>query len=41
VVFKTPLRKLGKGDVMSPIVSGNIYKSFTPLFETIFNCTMA
>jgi hypothetical protein len=27
--------------LMSPIVSENIYRSFTPLLETLFNFTMA
>jgi hypothetical protein len=39
--FQTPLRKLSKGDAMSPLVSKKIYKSFTPLFETLFYLTMA
>jgi hypothetical protein len=34
--FQTPLRKLSKGDVMSPLVSKKFYKSFTPFFENSF-----
>jgi hypothetical protein len=39
--FKTPLRKLSKGDAMSPLVSEKSTKSFTPLFETLCYLTTA
>jgi hypothetical protein len=39
--FQTPLIKLGKGDVRSPIVFESIYKSFLPIFETLSNFTVA
>jgi hypothetical protein len=39
--FQTPLRKLDKGDVYASTSFWKVYKSFTPLFETIFNLTMA
>jgi hypothetical protein len=31
--FQTPLRKLSKGDAMSPLVSENIYQNLTPFLE--------
>jgi hypothetical protein len=36
VVFKPLLKNLIKEMFVSPIVSGNIYQSLTPLFETHF-----
>jgi hypothetical protein len=39
--FQTPLRKLVKRDVYVSISFENIYKSFTPLFKTLSNFTMA
>jgi hypothetical protein len=39
--FQSPLRKLFKGDAMSPLVSNKSTKSFTPLFETLFYLTLA
>jgi hypothetical protein len=35
--FQTPLRKLSKEDVMSPLVSKKSTKSFTPLFVALFS----
>jgi hypothetical protein len=36
-ISNTFLENLIKGMFMSPIILGNVYKSFTPLFETLSN----
>jgi hypothetical protein len=35
--FQSPLRKLFKGDVMSPLVSEKSTKALLPYFEALFS----